>query len=302
MLRQIKAGTTDVSVVIRIVDSGDGTPETGVAFDTAGIDLEYRREGAVAVNITEATLADLTAAHSDGGFLHIGHGYYRLDLPDAACAAGATGVLVLGTVTGMVVIGCYVELIAYNPYDSVRLGLTALPNAAAAAANGLLTAGGSANVLPTDAIAAASLADGAITAAKIATGAIDADALAADAITAAKIAANAITAAKIADDAITAAKIATDAITADGLEASALAEINDQVVDVIRTDTIAELAAVPAANASLSAKINWLFALARNKITQSATDQILRNDADSSNIASASVSDDGVTATRSEWA
>ena len=133
----IKAGTVDVSVVIRIIDSTDGTPETAVVWNTAGIDLEYRREGAVSTDITEATLAALTTAHTDGGFLHIGNGYYRLDLPDAACAAGVKGVLVHGIVTGMVVIGCYVHLVTYDPFDSVRMGMTALPNAAADAAGGL---------------------------------------------------------------------------------------------------------------------------------------------------------------------
>ncbi len=133
----IKAGTTNVSVTIRIIDSTDGTPETGVVYNTAGIDLEYRREGAVSTDITEATLSALTDAHSDGGVLHIGNGYYRLDLPDAACAAGATGVLVHGVVTGMIVIGCYIQLVTFDPFDTVRLGLTALPNAAADAAGGL---------------------------------------------------------------------------------------------------------------------------------------------------------------------
>lgn len=132
-----KAGTTDVSVVIRIIDSTDGTPETGVVYNTSGIALEYRREGAVSTAITEATLAGLDSAHADGGFLHIGNGYYRLDLPDAACAVNAAGVLVHGTVTGMVVIGCYIQLVTFDPFDTVRLGLTALPNAAADAAGGL---------------------------------------------------------------------------------------------------------------------------------------------------------------------
>lgn len=144
-----KAGTTDVSVVIRIIDSTDGTPETGVVWNTAGIDLEYRREGATSTNITEATLAGLDSAHADGGFLHIGNGYYRLDLPDAACAAGVAGVLVHGTVTGMVVIGCYVQLVTFDPFDTVRLGLTALPNAAANAAGGLPISAGGALALDT---------------------------------------------------------------------------------------------------------------------------------------------------------
>lgn len=107
---QITPGTTDVSVVLRIIDSTDGTPETGVVFNTSGIDLEYRREGEASTDITEATLAALTTAHTDGGFLHIGNGLYRLDLPDAACATGSAGCLVHGTVTGMVVIPAYIQL------------------------------------------------------------------------------------------------------------------------------------------------------------------------------------------------
>jgi hypothetical protein len=136
-VRQIKAGSTDVSVNIRIIDSTDGTPETGVVYDTSGIDLWYRRELAASVDITEATLAALTTAHTDGGFLHINDGWYRLDLPDAAVADGVTGVQIGGTVTGMVVLAPYIELVDYDPYDGVRLGLTALPDAAADAAGGL---------------------------------------------------------------------------------------------------------------------------------------------------------------------
>jgi hypothetical protein len=135
----IKKGSTDRSVTLRIVDSTDGTPETGVVFNTSGIDLWYRREGAAKTSITEATLSALTDAHSDGGFLHIGDGYYRLDLPDAAFATGANHVDFGGTVTGMVVIGGRVKLVAYDPEDTVRMGLTALPNAAAAASGGLPT-------------------------------------------------------------------------------------------------------------------------------------------------------------------
>ena len=133
-----KAGTTDVSVVIRIIDSTDGTPETGVVAATAGLVLEYRRELEAEVSLATITdLAALTTAHTDKGILHIGDGYYRVDLPDAACTTGQVGVLVHGVVTGMVVIGEYIQLVAYDPFDTVRLGLTALPNAAADAAGGL---------------------------------------------------------------------------------------------------------------------------------------------------------------------
>jgi hypothetical protein len=154
--RPVVAGTTDVSVIIRIVDSTDGTPETTVVYNTAGIDIRYRRDGATDTAITEATLATLDAAHADGGFLHIGNGYYRVDLPDAACAAGVNGVLVHGTVTGMVVIGTYVPLFAVNPYDTVRMGLTALPNVASGSAGAIPTVGtGTAQISVTGGRAAA---------------------------------------------------------------------------------------------------------------------------------------------------
>ena len=125
-MRSVKKGATDQSVVIRIVDATDGTPETGVAYNPSGIDLWYRREGATKTSITEASLSALNDAHTDGGILHIGDGYYRLDLPDAAVASGANGVVVGGTVTGMIVIGCYVHLLDYDPQDAARLGLSAL--------------------------------------------------------------------------------------------------------------------------------------------------------------------------------
>ena len=111
MSRRVYKGATDVSVVIRILDSTTGLPETAVEHTETGIDLEYRREGAASVDITEAALAALTTAHTDGGIEHIGNGYYRLDVPDAAFAAGASGVLIHGTITDMLVVGTYVELV-----------------------------------------------------------------------------------------------------------------------------------------------------------------------------------------------
>lgn len=59
---------------------------------------------------------------------------------------------------------------------------------------------------------------------------------------------------------------------------------------------------VPAVTAGMGAKLDWLTALSRNKITQTATVQSLRNDADAADIASAAVSDDGTTFTRDEFA
>ena len=112
MQREIIGGSTDQSVVIRIIDSTDGTPETGVTFETSGLTLWYRRESGGKVTITPATLAAIDSAHSDGGIIHIGDGYYRLDPPDAAIASGVDGVMFGGAVTGMIVIGCYIQIVS----------------------------------------------------------------------------------------------------------------------------------------------------------------------------------------------
>jgi len=147
----VKKGSTDRSVTLTIIDSTTGAKKTDVVYNSSGIDLFYRREGAAATSITEATLAALTTAHADGGFLHIAAGEYRLDLPDAAFATGANYVDFGGAVTGGIIIGGRVKLVNYDPEDTVRLGLTALPNAAAEASGGLYTRGTGAGQINQDA-------------------------------------------------------------------------------------------------------------------------------------------------------
>ncbi len=93
----------------------------------------------------------------------------------------------------------------------------------------------------------------------------------------------------------------TNAPTNGDLTATMKASVNAEVVDCLTTDTYAEVGGVVAATSSLKDKINWLFALARNKITQTSTTQTLRNDADSGNVATSTHSDDGTTHTRGEW-
>jgi hypothetical protein len=69
----------------------------------------------------------------------------------------------------------------------------------------------------------------------------------------------------------------------------------------LAVDTYAELAAAPAATASIATKLTWMFMLSRNLIYQTNTTQTLRNDALSATVATAPVTDDAVTFTRGEW-
>lgn len=165
--------------------------------------------------------------------------------------------------------------------------------------------------IASDAITDAKIADGAIDAATFAAGAINAAAIATDAIGAAEIAADAVT--KIQNGLATATNLATVAGYIDteiqsiiaaiaALNDLSVADVNAQVLDVLITDTFAEPSSPPAATSSIKDKINWVAALARNKITQTATTTTLRNDADSGNIATSTVSDNGTTFTKGEWA
>ena len=250
--RPIKKGTTDVTVYVKVIDDTDGTPETSVAYDTAGVDLWYMREGADHVAITEASVT-AAAAHSDGGFVHISDGICRLDLPDAACASGVNGVMVGGVFTDMIVIGCYIPLVDYDPYDTVRMGMTALPNAAQSAAGGIPVktdiasasdvvdewetqsqadpTGFHVNVLEVNGTAQTANDNGADINAILADTGTDGVALADGSITAAKIGADAITNAKIADDAIGAEHFAAGAIDANALAADAIDEFWDELME-----------------------------------------------------------------------
>jgi len=109
---QVEKGSINVSVELYIIDSTDGTPELGVLFNTAGIDLNYHRDGAVVTSITEIDLTTpaLTDVHEDGGFLEVANGRYRLDVPDAAFATGVDQVTIGGTVTGMIVLPLTITL------------------------------------------------------------------------------------------------------------------------------------------------------------------------------------------------
>ena len=79
------------------------------------------------------------------------------------------------------------------------------------------------------------------------------------------------------------------------------AQVNAEVLDVLTTDTFAEPAGVPAATSSLKDKIGWLFTLARNKrLTTSSADKV-RNDADSADVGTATLDDNGTTFTRGEY-
>lgn len=80
-----------------------------------------------------------------------------------------------------------------------------------------------------------------------------------------------------------------------------LAALNDITVAEVWAHALTEPSGVPAWSGDVEDALNWLLALARNKMTSSSTTQTLRNDADSANIATSTHSDSAGTFTRGEW-
>jgi hypothetical protein len=144
MKLKIKEGTTSKLVKIFVQDSSatDGSGLTGLVYNTASLTAYYLPEGdasATAITLATATVGTYTS----GGFKEVDStnmpGVYELGLPDAVIDATSEGsvIVMLKGAANMAPVLLEVELDAIDYQDSVRAGLTALPNAAADAAGGL---------------------------------------------------------------------------------------------------------------------------------------------------------------------
>lgn len=143
---QVASTSQTVNVFVRDSSSTTGAGLTGLVFNTASLTAYYALPKAAAVSITLATLAAITTAWSSGGFKEVDAtnmpGWYRLDIPDAALASGRFVAIHLKGATNMAPLPLEIELTAWNNQDATRGGMTAMPNANAAAIGGLPTLGG----------------------------------------------------------------------------------------------------------------------------------------------------------------
>lgn len=69
----------------------------------------------------------------------------------------------------------------------------------------------------------------------------------------------------------------------------------------LQLDEMADPQVVPPADANMDRKVSWLYALARNRITQTATTQTLFQDDETSTAGTSSTSDAAGTFERTEW-
>lgn len=153
MKLDIKLGATSniMQVFIRDSSSTTGAGLTGLTNASSGLTGYYHRDTdttATAISIVSMTVGTFTS----GGFKEIDSanmpGWYQFCPPDACFASGAKNVGIhMKGVTNMAPLPFEIQLVAYDPQDSVRMGMTALPNAAAAASGGVPVLGANATAI-----------------------------------------------------------------------------------------------------------------------------------------------------------
>lgn len=126
----LKGGTTSKVVFVEARDAArDRTPVIGLSHESPGASAAFIRAGASSVQ--RMSLAGGTLGrYQPGGFVEVDRslmpGVYALCLPDSVLAPGADSVVVLLGFTGARVTPIEISLVAYDPQDEQRLGMSAL--------------------------------------------------------------------------------------------------------------------------------------------------------------------------------
>lgn len=121
-MRLVKASSTR-NLMVFLVDSADHV----VGKTGATLSITISKDGAAFVTPSPAIVVT-----------ERGNGWYNLAL--TAAETNAIGDLVIrATASGADPVDCLLQVVAFDPTDAMRLGLTALPNVNAGAAGGIIT-------------------------------------------------------------------------------------------------------------------------------------------------------------------
>lgn len=77
--------------------------------------------------------------------------------------------------------------------------------------------------------------------------------------------------------------------------------LNAASINLFWDEAMVETTGAPVITGTFRAALEWMFALSRNRILQTATTTTLRDDADAADLATSTVSDDATTFVRGEW-
>jgi len=109
------AGSTDVTVYVRGFTASTGLPITTVTNATSGLTINQIRNREAAVSISPASQT-AAGTHTDGGFIHVAGGLYRVDTTDASVLTGADSVqIVVFGVTDVVFTVARIDIMGADP-------------------------------------------------------------------------------------------------------------------------------------------------------------------------------------------
>ena len=337
----ILAGSTSVSLPVILRKTADNTENTGTL--AASVTAYYWRQGGTPTALTAASdLAAITSAWAAGGWKAPDAtnepGVYRLDVDNAAFAAGADWVVI-----SVKVASCYLFVEKYPLTSNViqsannptaaqiaagvwqdttaghfnvanSIGLSLYTGVAAGASNGLAIVSDLASDYqqrgqPVTLSAADSLtmSSGTATAGTANTITLQ-TALGHDGfgvgsrikITGGTGALQCSTITGYVNSTQVATVFPAWTVTPDATSVYAIAWDIDPKTTVW-SQVMIELAAVPSVTDTILHAMEWLFILGRNKITETASTQLVRNNADSATIGTTNVSDDGTTFIRGPY-
>ncbi|SRR6266404_8579037 len=128
-------------ILIQDSSSTIGAGLTGLTNASSGLVAYYSRNTDTAPTVISLVSMTL-GSYTSGGFKEISSanmpGSYQFCPPDAALISGAKSCMItLKGATNMALLPIEVQLVAYDPYNAVNLGLVSLPNATANTIGGL---------------------------------------------------------------------------------------------------------------------------------------------------------------------
>ena len=319
------AGFMDVN--IKTIGRADTTETEATNLEAACAAYSVTR------GLTGTALPAVAAGSALGVPLKDANSFLDVANMPAVAAGGAGGLLISGSNAGTTTLGALTVTGATNLTGAVALGSTlgvtgavTLSDAltvgattfASAAVTGALSVGTTTTLTGNVSLGGTLAVDGATTFTGVVThtaGLVSniTGNLSGSVGTLTALGADCITAAGIADDAFSSEHFNTGAFTADAFAADALvsatfaadyyASINGEVIDVLATDTHAEIGQeTPAATQSYAKMLGYLYKVWRNQSWQTATEYTLYNDAADTVDQKAAVSDDATTFKKGEIA
>ena len=137
-MHSIQGGATSMILTVEMRGT-DGLPKTGLAFGS--VTASYLREGSAAAATVVGLSGGTAGTWSSGGWVEVDPtnfpGVYQFGVPNAALAAAVRSVAFRFSATACFPKTIQIRILAVNPDDVVRAGMTGLPNAAAGAIGGL---------------------------------------------------------------------------------------------------------------------------------------------------------------------